>query len=203
LRKLGLWDEVEKAARGRLDLLPADPLALGILTDAARHRGDLECEDQIFRQLIDQGDADSTAYNNLAWNAVVRGKVDEQALAHAQQAVSMSGSTSELNTLASVYAELGKNTEAREVLLKSIEHGELDSADWWIVGRIAESYGILDAAIDAYHRVEPEDGEVERTSAYRLAQQRLERLAAKTTSQVGAVLGFGSTDEPASPTPHL
>ncbi len=82
-----------------------------------------------------------------------------------------------LHTLASIYAELGKTTEAREILLHAMDitgFDEPQSSDWYVLGRIAEQYGIPQTAIAAYQRVEPaEDPVFEKTSSHFLAQRRL------------------------------
>ncbi len=183
LRGLERWGEIERAATQRLELLGGDAFALGFLNEVARQRGDLGRQDELHRRAIELGKASSTDYNNLAWNAVVRGEVSEQTLADAQQAVAMSrgGNASELNTLAAVLAELDRGAEAREILLQELRVAGLaepEAHDWYVIGRIAESYGVTDAAADAYRRVEPPEDERDAPlSSYRIAQRHLARLA--------------------------
>jgi hypothetical protein len=84
-----------------------------------------------------------------------------------------------LNTLAAVYAGLGRPAEAREILLRSLgEARPLGGADWFVVGRIAEGWGLGDAARAAYARVKPEpvDGAPDPTDARILAERRLAAL---------------------------
>ena len=115
------------------------------------------------------------------WLAVVEDRVDEQTLYHAQQAVAMTDYSSlpSLHTLATVYAELGRLAEARDVLLALVANritNDLEPHDWYVLGRIAEQYGVPDAAIEAYERVEPpEEGTPESTSTFLLAQRGIAR----------------------------
>ena len=53
------------------------------------------------------------------------------------------------------------------------------SADWYVLGRIAENYGVLDAAIEAYRRVEPDEDTTlpPSLSTLALAERRLKLLA--------------------------
>jgi hypothetical protein len=53
------------------------------------------------------------------------------------------------------------------------ESGTLTPADWYVVGRVAEAYGLADVAADAYARVQP-DGHGAPTIT--LAQKRLKVL---------------------------
>jgi hypothetical protein len=79
-----------------------------------------------------------------------------------------------------LYAENGKSSEARDALLQSVDKQddeELQAADWYVVGRIAENYGITDAAVEAYQKIE----KPERVSGstWELAQGRLGALRAR------------------------
>lgn len=85
-----------------------------------------------------------------------------------------------LHTLAALYAESGKSVEARQALLKSMDtRGSYDpqSSDWFVLGRIAEAYGVRDAAVSAYKRVEKDD--VTGLSTWELAQKRMAVLGIK------------------------
>lgn len=133
-----------------------------------------------YEKLIDTGRGNADSHNLRAWVALFRGKVDERDLGHALRAVQLSNfsQTSYLHTLATVYVELGKNNEAMQTLKKILEHrvkGQPDTADWYVVGRLAEAYGLPDAARSAFEKVEkPERSS--RTDTYVLAQQRLRAM---------------------------
>ena len=114
--------------------------------------------------------------NNKAWAAVVAGKVNQQARDDALSAVK--GTKQEnatcLHTLAAVYAELGKTSEALENLRRAVEiRGErTDEADWYVLGRIAEQYGLDEVAAGLYRKV-PAQKDAAANDVYVLAQKRL------------------------------
>ena len=70
--------------------------------------------------------------------------------------------------------ESGKSVEARQALLKGMDKRGTDdpaSDDWFVLGRIAENYGVRDVAIAAYKRVEK--GELTGTTTWELTQRRI------------------------------
>ncbi len=192
LAGLEQWEEYRQAAEERLDLLPDDPAAIRALTRVAGVEGDLEREDQLYRRLEALGKARANDFNNLAWNAFVEGRVTEQTIEDAQQAADLTQhrDANKLHTLASVYAEIGKATEAREVILQAMAVGGYDEPkphDWYVFGRIAEHYGVVAAAAEAYRKVEPPEREEDLvTSTYRVAQRHLEALAASLQNESSA-----------------
>ncbi|HEX9732151.1 MAG TPA: DUF3857 domain-containing protein [Thermoanaerobaculia bacterium] len=174
------WDELERAARQRLNAMADDPAALRALIAVASKRHDDKEERRLYQRLIDLGRANRFDYNNLAWMDVAAGNVTDQTLGLAQQAIDRGGSRAALHTLATVYAELGMSAEAREILLQAMTVGNDDaprSDDWYVWGLIAESYGVPDFAAEAYRKVEaPEDSAELPDSTYPLARRRLEGL---------------------------
>lgn len=180
------WDDLEVIAQERLERLADDERALRTLANAHLGRGALAEAQNYLRRLVELGKAIAGDYNDLAWHDVMRGTVTEESLDHAQRAVTMSdyNSSGILHTLATVYADLGRGAEAREVLLQAMEvdgYDEPRSDDWYVWGRIAESYGVLDAALDAYQQVEkPGKSWEEVVSSWRVAQRRLAELGEQT-----------------------
>jgi len=157
LRQLDRPDELAKRAEARLKLLPDDDMALETLASAATMRGDLAKAQEYRRRIVDAGKATAHTYNELAWNTLFLGKVDEAAVEDALKANTLTsyGNASYVHTLATIYAELGKGQEARLLLLKSLElqgTSALEPYDWYVVGRIAESYGLMEEARAAYAR---------------------------------------------------
>ena len=57
--------------------------------------------------------------------------------------------------MAAVYAELGKTPEALENLRRAVEiRGERTAEeDWYVLGRIAEQYGLEEVAAALYRKV--------------------------------------------------
>jgi hypothetical protein len=80
-----------------------------------------------------------------------------------------------------LYAELGRTSEARDLLWQSMEAGgqeEPESESWLVLGRIAEHFDARETAVSAYKRVEKPKHESGITqSSYFLAQKRLAALA--------------------------
>lgn len=86
-----------------------------------------------------------------------------------------------LHTLACIYAFQGKTAESRDLLLKAMMAENLsqpNSEVWYGFGSIYEQYGVNDAAIDAYKKVEKPEGRISPVSTYLLAQARLKALNA-------------------------
>ena len=73
--------------------------------------------------------------------------------------------------------------DALQSLFKSMDAAERDdpgSSEWYVVGRIAETDGVPEYAVEAYHRVErPKDEGMVATSTYALAERRLNALTAQ------------------------
>jgi len=192
LSRLGRTPDARRLADERLARLPDDPAALRSLSGELARAGDLDGALRLEHRLVERGTASGLDYNEIAWLALVAEKVDEQAIRDGQRAVEMSGTASyaSLHTLASLYAEAGKTTEARELILKAIaQNGRSEPRpdDWYVFGRLAEQYGESAAAIDAYRRVEaPPAKESSATSTWSLARRRLVVLGA-----AGAPAGSG------------
>jgi tetratricopeptide (TPR) repeat protein len=178
LTKLDRRDDVHTRALARLQRIPGDNAALNVLGDLALDRGAYEEAVGHYAGVLERANARPNDYNQHAWASVFAKADLDKAIEEAQHATKAEPEDyAMLNTLAVLYAEQGRSAEARETLLKSLEQHEdedVHSEDWYVVGRIAENYGIADAAIEAYERVE----KPERVpgSTYQLAQWRLKGL---------------------------
>ncbi len=163
----------------RLAKNPNDLVAARLLADAAEREGDLTRSMTLTRALVDRGKGEAHDWNRLAWDQLFETKVPERALADASRASEMAEHSDRaiLHTLASVYAELERPAEAYRVLLQSIEAGDHkpDTADWYVFGRMAETYGLPDQARAYYSRVEKSET-LDRVSAFALVQRRLTAL---------------------------
>jgi len=181
LQQLGRSDEAETLAKERLARLPKDAAAIRALADVAAKNGKYDVAMTWSRRLVDDGTPNSNDYNNAAWLALFRGTELDRAVDDARRASAGTEPVhGAMNTLAALYAELGKTVEARQALLKSIDSRKAEqpsSADWFVLGRIAEDYGVRDAALAAYKRVEKE--EATGTTTWELAQRRLTALGGK------------------------
>ena len=179
LRGLKRWPEFEHCAQDRLKRLPDDLLATRLLADGASRRGKLAAAIQLEQRMVSLGKADSGDYNQIAWFTLIDGSVTNQTIENSQRGnfLSKNADPTELHTLAALYAEVGKTTEARETLLRSMELRGLEEPDpdyWYVFGRIAEQFGVRDAAVADYQKLKPPDeGNALATSTYVLAQRRL------------------------------
>jgi transglutaminase-like putative cysteine protease len=176
----GRPDEVQRLAAARLELLPEDPEALRFLARAALRR--LAAEDAVryFERLRSAGALSVEDVSLWAWLLLFRDPIPEEALALARGGADAARQRDRgmLLTLAAVQAELDRPAEAYQSLVQSLELEDEPapaSADWYVYGRIVESYGFAAAAQEYYRRVErPEDGLG--YSAFELAQRRLQDL---------------------------
>lgn len=178
LMKLNQQDEIRARGLARLEKIPGDMAALQVLGEHALQHGAYDQAMQYFAGVLDRANAGPGDYNQHAWTSIFARADLDQALEEARQAAGQEPeSYAILNTLAVLYAEQGKSSEAREALLQSIEQHEDDilGPDWYVVGRIAENYGITDAAIEAYQKVE-KPKEHAGGSTWELAQNRLKEL---------------------------
>jgi tetratricopeptide (TPR) repeat protein len=182
LLKLKRDDEVKKRALARLDKFPGDMTAQQILGEHALTHGNYEEASRYFAGVLERTGAGPSDYNQHAWTAIFAKQDLEAAIEEARRAVARAPeSYAILNTLAVLYAENGKSSEAREALLQSVEKHEQDElvdADWYVVGRIAENYGINDAALEAYQKIKKPEQERGGTT-WELAQARLVALRAR------------------------
>lgn len=189
LTSLGQWDGLRKIAEERLDRSPGDPQALRTLADLAEQKGDLDTAERLLLTVVDAGKAGAPDFNDLAWLALVRGRVDDRAIENGQRAATLSGykDASSLHTLAALYADQGKTAEAYRLLLQSLQakaDEKPEPHDWYVLGQLAERYGLPDTARRYYERVTPPRWrETEAISTYKLALRRLEALGGKNARQ--------------------
>ncbi len=176
---LDRWDEIRAHAEQRLERTPNDSPALHLLAREALHAGDFDRAEQRYNQIVDTGKATASDFNELAWMRLEMGRVDDKTVEYSQRATTLSsyGSASDLHTLAAVYAEMGKTSEAYRLILQSIAARSDEtpaSDDWYVFGRLAEHYGLPDVAREYYKRVSPPASkQAESLSTHALAARRL------------------------------
>jgi tetratricopeptide (TPR) repeat protein/transglutaminase-like putative cysteine protease len=169
----------------RLTRKPSDPdlLRQQMRLQAAQH--DYAAARTTAKSIFDSGHATSNDYNGYAWLGLFDNHLGPDVTDAAQQAttISKNGTFGDLHTTACVYAAQGKATEAQQVLNQAMTAGNLsqpNSEVWYALGLLYEDYGLRDAALAAYHRVQahPFDDHafVDAQSTYLLAQQGLHRL---------------------------
>jgi transglutaminase-like putative cysteine protease/tetratricopeptide (TPR) repeat protein len=176
----------EAAANERLQRLPDDPDAIRALARLYAFRGDTRAGIKALARLVDVGKAEVDDYNALAWEELFDRNITAKGLEYGQRGnmLSKDSNGALLHTMAAVYAETGKISEAREMILKAMDDWGLeqpDSASWYVFGRIAEQYGMTDAAVAAYQRVEKPDFDWQiPSSTYQLAARQLVGLQKAT-----------------------
>lgn len=179
------WDEVASLAERRLDDDPTDAIALRALAEAAAMVGDLDRSDELTGRVLATSDALAMDYNQRAWYCLFRDAVDEQALMWAHTAIKRSDAAESYaakHTLATLYAEMDMPVEAYQVIVEAIdEREEPRPVDWYVFGRMAETYGFPSAARRAYERVIDGDDDPIPVSTAALAARRLERLDTAST----------------------
>jgi tetratricopeptide (TPR) repeat protein len=180
LLALGRWAELDAHTASRLKKEPPDPLAARLALDAAVQQVNLEAGRKAEQLLRRAGKLESGELNQLAWMALVAGKIDEEVLDTVQQGVMQSQanpSANLLHTAAAIFAEAGKSVEARGILLQSLAVSGLEepnSASWYVFGRISENYGEAEAAREMYAKVTKPENQLDLpSSTFTLAQRRL------------------------------
>jgi len=192
LREMCLADhcaEAEQLARARLAALRNDLATRRALGSILVHQGRNEDAYQTFREVTEDPKAEASDYNMLAWSTLFFTRREGPDLESAQRAVQMSERNfGALHTLATIYAELGRLKEAREVLLQALDVSgadEPESNSWYTFGRIAEQYGEVDVALVDYGKVTPPD-DIRNIagSTYSLALNRIAELKAATSGTI-------------------
>jgi tetratricopeptide (TPR) repeat protein len=171
----GRTADAEELAKKRLAKKPKDDEALRALSSNAAKAGDYKSAAKYAEQIVDELSPTQNDYNNAAWFELFVGNITH-AMENARRATAEESQTSAaaLHTLATLYAETGKNIEARDALIRTLDKSrrdQPDSSDWYVLGRMAENYGVREAALAAYKRVVKKEGDG--ASVWELAQRRL------------------------------
>jgi tetratricopeptide (TPR) repeat protein len=136
--------------------------------------------------LFDSGKATGNDYNSYAWLGLFDNHLGQDVTDAAQKAntLSKSATFADLHTTACIYAAQGRVTEAQQVLTQAMNAANLsqpNSEVWYVLGLLYEDYGLRDAAIAAFRRVEahPFDNHtfIGSDSTYVLAQQGIARVS--------------------------
>jgi tetratricopeptide (TPR) repeat protein len=180
---------LQQAGDAALVLKPNDATTLRTLSQANAFGYQYAQAKVYLKKLQDEGKANATDYNSLAWLSLFDGPVDEDALHAAQQAnlLTKSSNFSIMHTLACLYADTGKTEDARQLMLQGMKADAIDTPDsavWFAFGMIYEQYGLPDAAAAAYRKVEKQGDEAAAAEdTYLLAQQRLKKLEPPSKQQ--------------------
>jgi transglutaminase-like putative cysteine protease/Flp pilus assembly protein TadD len=175
------YDAALTLADARLKLLDNDADALQAKMQVEASRGNYAAARGWIQKLIDQGKANASLLNSMAWFSLYTGKADETDVATAMKATQMDhDNPAILHTLACLNAEVGKSKEAHDLLLHAMDDLNLDEPNddyWYAFGRIAEQYGERDTAVSDYRKLEkPKNAMMIPTSSWQLAQNRLKAM---------------------------
>jgi tetratricopeptide (TPR) repeat protein/transglutaminase-like putative cysteine protease len=190
-KHLKRFDDWEKLVQEKMKNDPDEFVYVRSAAELAIYRGQIVKSREITKGIIDKGKANEQDFNLYAWHALfLPGPIDEQTLdfAHRANDLTKNGNFSILHTLACVYAQAGKTSQAREYLLKAMDVSDIEEPDpaiWLGFALIAEQYGIFDAAETMYNRVEKSKFETP-DSNYAIAQQHLAELAKGNTPVISA-----------------
>jgi tetratricopeptide (TPR) repeat protein len=154
--------EADRLAQERLQRIPGDPDAMRALFFNATEQADYAKAYSVGQKIVETGKAEGEDFNNAAWISLFMPKIQTADIENALKAAQLSNNNpSYLHTLGSLYAEVGKTKEAREVLVQAMDSSKLDEPDdsyFYAFGSIAEQFGERNAAIADYERVKkPED----------------------------------------------
>ncbi len=179
LLALERFEEAEAAISKRLALAPDDRAALRAQGRLAAGRMDLDLHFATCQKLQELDAANGSTYNGWAWMHLFREPLAAEAVELAERAAQLTDYErwDVLHTLASVYASAGHPEAAYKTIVKGVDlkpdktPGE---ADWYVLGRIAEEYGLDDDARAYYRRVGDDEEDGPTTAA--LATRRLASL---------------------------
>lgn len=175
--------EVRALLEARVARDPSDHQVESALANQLLEMGDFAHGEKALDDLAKAGALPSMVYNLRAWLRLLRGQLDNETLAAAQRAVESNQrhDAAILHTLASAEAELGRPEEAYHTLLEEMDRrgddGNISGPEWFVIGRIAECYGALDAAREAYAKV-ARPKEHSPLDTWNLADRRLRVLGA-------------------------
>lgn len=170
-------DEIRKCLAGRNDSI--NSVIFGAMYFADQNRlteSQKLIEDAHARKL-----ANDETYNLLAWIGIYTGKPLKDMLSLSLESNKMSNynSHAQMNTLATIYAEMGMISESTQVIMKILDmqkKTEPDESDYYILGRNAETLGLPDIAKQYYGKIK-EDQPGKALSVYKLAEKRMKILS--------------------------
>lgn len=182
LTEMKRWGEVQDLVQSRLKTSPDDTMAIRKLLGAAYELGHPDIVRKQLSRLVELGKANDGDFNEAAWSDLYGTppiKTDTLELARQAVAISDNSDWNSLHTLATVYAEMGKAAEAKEILCKVMDVDAETSpsqAVWLVLGRIASQYGERDIAMAAYKGITKPDNSSGTYTLYALASRYIKEL---------------------------
>lgn len=162
-----------------LSSMPLPPAMQAAAAFIAAKQGDLSGSLEVLDRLEESGDISGRGLNEYAWVVHASGSDPERAVTLAERAAEATKyeSSATLHTLASAYAEAGRPQLAIKALRQSIEvaGGLVRPEDHYVLGRLAEHYGLIDEARRQYAYLEPPSAP-DALDCWSIAQRQLEAL---------------------------
>ncbi len=171
------WQDMETFASARLARDPDEISASRTFAEAKGGESKFQESEVLLRKLAESPKGVPGDWNSVGWFSLFAGDLTPEKIAGLQQVMSNNPSPGILHTLALMYAEANKSTEARETILSAMRLWGLEEPDalsWLVFGRLAEQFGVVDEAISDYSKVEGKEEDSDSPySSFALAQKRL------------------------------
>ena len=134
----------------------------------------------LLKKTHERGIETAESYNLLAWIGLFTNDSLSELLTLSLKSNKLTNFNSHhhLNTLAIIYAELGKIAESKQVVHKILESDnskQLSTQDQYILGRNAETLGLNELARQIYSKIQP-DKDDKYMTIFELAKKRLDKL---------------------------
>jgi tetratricopeptide (TPR) repeat protein len=188
------WGKAETALHARLKADPENINALRLLASVKAQQSSFDEAGEISLKLAESARGAASDWNRYGWVTLLAGRLTPEVIQRVQKATTPNTNDGALlHTLSAMYAEGGDAAQARQLMLRTMSAWKLAQPNpqcWYVFGRIAEDYGITDAALSYYAKVDeikPEQHDP--TSTYALAQRRIAAIKQEQSeSHMGTVV---------------
>jgi tetratricopeptide (TPR) repeat protein len=178
LSRLGRFSDWQQLVQERIAKYPDELAYIRSSAQLEAYQGHFAKAREILKIVIDKAQATTNDLNSYAWYSLfLSSPVDQDDIDTAMRAndLTKNNNFAILHTLGCLYAQAGRGSQARELLLKAMDAVHLEEPNsevWFGLGLIAEQYGEYSAAASMYRRVDKPTFEFPGTT-YRLAQMHL------------------------------
>ena len=175
--ELKKWDDLQRIADQRLTRDPDEAQTSRMLAVAQIAQGKFSESEALFRKIASSSKGTAADWNEVGWLSLFAGDLTPETTSRLQRELANAPNGDLQHTLAAMYAEQGKTTEARETILAAMRSWQIEepnSSSWFIFGRLAEEFGVIDEALLDYQKVTPDDRGV--SSTFALTQRRMALL---------------------------
>ena len=175
------WDSWKQMLDAQLAHHPDDAALLRLRVNYLQAHGEWQAARATQMSMIEKGNALATDYENYAWSTLFDHSTNDEAIKQSRQANTLTQNSDyeQLHALACLYLAMGKTDEARDLIYKTMSYFNMAqpiSTLWYAFGQLYENYGINDAALEAYRKVDKPEGYISPTRTWSLAQERIAQL---------------------------